>query len=95
METFANIPPIIRKGGAWFASIGTERSKGTKVFALAGAIRNAGLIEVPMGIPLRDIVFEIGGDPIGLGLVASLIPSPIDQNPCAHWHNPMDMMRHG
>ena len=61
VETFANIPPIIRRGGAWFASIGTEKSKGTKVFALAGRIRNTGLIEVPMGITLRDIVFTIGG----------------------------------
>jgi len=61
VETYANIAPIIRKGGEWFASIGTERSKGTKVFALAGAIQNAGLIEVPMGISLRDIIFEIGG----------------------------------
>ena len=61
VETFANIAPIIRNGGAWFAGIGTERSKGTKVFALAGSIKNTGLIEVPMGITLRDIVFEIGG----------------------------------
>jgi bidirectional [NiFe] hydrogenase diaphorase subunit len=61
VETFANIPPIIRRGGEWFAGIGTGRSKGTKVFALAGAIQNAGLIEVPMGIPLREIIFEIGG----------------------------------
>jgi bidirectional [NiFe] hydrogenase diaphorase subunit len=61
VETFANIAPIIRRGGAWFAGIGTERSKGTKVFALAGAIENAGLIEVPMGISLREIVFDIGG----------------------------------
>ena len=61
VETLANIPPIIRRGGAWFASIGTEKSKGTKVFALAGRIRNTGLIEVPMGITLRDIVFTIGG----------------------------------
>jgi bidirectional [NiFe] hydrogenase diaphorase subunit len=61
VETYANVAPIIRNGGAWFAQIGTERSKGTKVFALAGAIANAGLIEVPMGIKLRDIIFEIGG----------------------------------
>jgi bidirectional [NiFe] hydrogenase diaphorase subunit len=61
VETLANIPPIIRRGGAWFASIGTEKSKGTKVFALAGRIHNTGLIEVPMGITLRDIVFTIGG----------------------------------
>jgi bidirectional [NiFe] hydrogenase diaphorase subunit len=61
VETFANITPIIRNGGEWLAAIGTERSKGTKVFALAGAIQNAGLIEVPMGITLRDIIFEIGG----------------------------------
>lgn len=61
VETFANIAPIIRNGGDWFASIGTENSKGTKVFALAGQIQNTGLIEVPMGISLREIVFEIGG----------------------------------
>jgi bidirectional [NiFe] hydrogenase diaphorase subunit len=61
VETYANIAPIIRRGGEWFASIGTERSKGTKVFALAGRIHNTGLIEVPMGIPLREIVQEIGG----------------------------------
>ena len=61
VETFANIPPIIRKGGRWFAGIGTEKSKGTKVFALAGKIINTGLIEVPMGTPLRDIVYDIGG----------------------------------
>jgi bidirectional [NiFe] hydrogenase diaphorase subunit len=61
VETYANIAPIIRNGGEWFAGIGTERSKGTKVFALAGAISNAGLIEVPMGITLRDIIFAIGG----------------------------------
>lgn len=61
VETFANVAPIIRKGGAWFAATGTEKSKGTKVFALAGRIKNTGLIEIPMGTVLRDIVFEIGG----------------------------------
>ncbi len=61
VETFANVAPIIRNGGDWYASIGTEKSKGTKVFALAGSIVNTGLIEVPMGIPLKEIVFEIGG----------------------------------
>jgi bidirectional [NiFe] hydrogenase diaphorase subunit len=61
VETFANIAPIIRKGGDWFARIGTEKSKGTKVFALAGDIENTGLVEVPMGVTLRDIVFAIGG----------------------------------
>jgi bidirectional [NiFe] hydrogenase diaphorase subunit len=61
VETFANIAPIIRKGGDWYASIGTEKSKGTKVFALAGRVKNTGLIEVPMGISLRDIVFKLGG----------------------------------
>ena len=61
VETFANIPPIINKGAEWFASIGTERSKGTKVFALAGKINNVGLIEVPMGTTLREVIFEIGG----------------------------------
>ncbi|NCC28759.1 MAG: NADH-quinone oxidoreductase subunit NuoF [Gammaproteobacteria bacterium] len=61
VETFANIAPIIREGGDWFAGIGTERSKGTKVFALAGTITNTGLIEVPMGTSLRDIIEVIGG----------------------------------
>jgi bidirectional [NiFe] hydrogenase diaphorase subunit len=61
VETFANVAPIIRRGGAWFSSIGTEKSKGTKVFALAGQIKNTGLIEVPMGISLREIVESIGG----------------------------------
>ncbi len=61
VETLASVAPIVRNGGAWYASIGTEKSKGTKVFALAGRIRNTGLIEVPMGITLREIIFEIGG----------------------------------
>lgn len=61
VETFANIPPILRNGGDWYASIGTEKSKGTKVFALAGRINRTGLIEVPMGITLRQIVYDIGG----------------------------------
>ena len=61
VETFANIAPIIRNGGDWYAGIGTEKSKGTKVFALAGRVENTGLVEVPMGISLREMVFEIGG----------------------------------
>lgn len=61
VETYANIAPIIRAGGAWYAGIGTEKSKGTKVFALAGRVQNTGLVEVPMGITLREMVFEIGG----------------------------------
>jgi bidirectional [NiFe] hydrogenase diaphorase subunit len=61
VETFANVPTIIRKGGDWYAGIGTPTSKGTKVFALAGTIINTGLIEVPMGITLREIIDEIGG----------------------------------
>jgi NADP-reducing hydrogenase subunit HndC len=61
VETFAAIPAIILKGAKWFSSIGTEKSKGTKVFALAGKINNVGLIEVPMGTTLREVIFEIGG----------------------------------
>jgi NADH-quinone oxidoreductase subunit F/NADP-reducing hydrogenase subunit HndC len=61
VETFASIPVIILKGSAWYSSIGTEKSKGTKVFALAGKINNVGLIEVPMGTTLREVIFEIGG----------------------------------
>jgi bidirectional [NiFe] hydrogenase diaphorase subunit len=61
VETLANIPAIIRNGGAWFASIGTEKSKGTKVFALTGCVNQSGLIEVPMGTTLREIIYDIGG----------------------------------
>jgi NADP-reducing hydrogenase subunit HndC len=61
VETYANIPPIILKGADWFSSIGTEKSKGTKVFALAGKVNNVGLVEVPMGTTLREVIFEIGG----------------------------------
>ena len=61
VETFANVPVIIRRGADWFASIGTEKSKGTKVFALAGKINNVGLIEVPMGTTLREVIYDIGG----------------------------------
>jgi NADH:ubiquinone oxidoreductase subunit F (NADH-binding)/(2Fe-2S) ferredoxin/NAD-dependent dihydropyrimidine dehydrogenase PreA subunit len=61
VETWANIPVIILDGAEWFKSIGTEKSKGTKVFALAGKIKNTGLIEVPMGITLRSIIYDIGG----------------------------------
>jgi len=61
VETFANIPVIINKGWEWFSSIGTEKSKGTKVFALAGKVNNVGLVEVPMGITLREVIYEIGG----------------------------------
>ncbi len=61
VETYANIPQIILKGADWFASMGTEKSKGTKVFALGGKINNTGLVEIPMGTTLREIVYEIGG----------------------------------
>ncbi len=61
VETFANIPQIILKGADWFASMGTEKSKGTKVFALGGKIENTGLVEIPMGTTLREIIYDIGG----------------------------------
>ena len=61
VETLANIPAIIRNGGAWFAGIGTQSSRGTKVFALTGKVKNSGLIEVPMGTTLREIVYDVGG----------------------------------
>ena len=61
VETYANIPAIILKGAEWFASVGTEKSKGTKVFALGGKINNTGLLEIPMGTTLREIVYDIGG----------------------------------
>ena len=61
VETWANIPQIITKGAEWFASVGTEGSKGTKVFALGGKVKNTGLVEIPMGTTLREIIFDIGG----------------------------------
>jgi bidirectional [NiFe] hydrogenase diaphorase subunit len=61
VETFANVPGIVRRGAAWFAAIGTPKSKGTKVFSLTGKVRNTGLVEVPMGTPLRHIVEDMGG----------------------------------
>ena len=92
VETFANIPPIVNKGAEWFAGIGTAKSKGTKVFALAGKIRYTGLVEVPMGMPLRTIVEELGGGAPGGGTIkavqtggpsggcipANLLDTPVD-----------------
>ncbi len=92
VETWANIPVIINKGGDWFAQIGTEDSKGTKVFALTGKIRNSGLVEVPMGTTLREIVYDIGGGipngkafkavqtggPSGGVITAEYLDTPID-----------------
>ncbi len=77
VETYANIPVIILKGAEWFASIGTEKSKGTKVFALAGAVNNTGLVEVPVGTPLGEIIFDIGGGiPNGKQFKAAQIGGP-------------------
>jgi NADH-quinone oxidoreductase subunit F/NADP-reducing hydrogenase subunit HndC len=92
VETLANIPVIMTKGGAWLAAIGTEKSKGTKVFALTGKVKNSGLVEVPMGTTLREIIFEIGGGikdkkkfkgvqtggPSGGILTESALDTPID-----------------
>ena len=61
VETYANVPVIFQKGVNWYKNIGTEKSPGTKVFALVGKVENAGLVEVPMGTTLREIVFDIGG----------------------------------
>jgi len=61
VETFSNVPQIILNGAEWFNEIGTKDSKGTKIFALTGAVNNVGLVEVPMGIPVRDIIYKIGG----------------------------------
>lgn len=61
VETWANVPHIINKGAEWFCSMGTEKSKGTKIFSLVGKVKNTGLVEVPMGLTLRDIIFKIGG----------------------------------
>ena len=92
VETFANVAPIITRGGAWFAGIGTPKSAGTKVFALAGKIRNTGLIEVPMGIALRTIVFDIGGGtPEGTTFKAAQTGGPSGGCiPAAHLDLPVD-----
>ncbi|HNV71309.1 MAG TPA: NADH-quinone oxidoreductase subunit F, partial [Candidatus Ozemobacteraceae bacterium] len=77
VETFANVAEIIDRGAKWFAAIGTEKSKGTKVFALTGKIAISGLIEVPMGITLREIIFDVGGGiPGGLAFKAAQIGGP-------------------
>lgn len=92
VETLANVPQILLRGGHWFASIGTEKSKGTKVFALTGKINNTGLVEVPMGVSLREIIYDIGGGissgkefkavqiggPSGGCIPASLLDLPVD-----------------
>ncbi|MEW6117997.1 MAG: NADH-quinone oxidoreductase subunit NuoF [Nitrospirota bacterium] len=97
VETLSNIPYIIRNGAAWFASIGTEKSKGTKVFALTGKVKNTGLIEVPMGIRLGEIIYDIGGGcldgkqfkavqtggPSGGCIPASLLDTPVDYDSLA------------
>jgi len=77
VETYANVPPILLRGGPWYASYGTAKSKGTKVFALAGAINNAGLVEVPVGMPLGDLIYDIGGGiPSGKEFKAAQIGGP-------------------
>jgi bidirectional [NiFe] hydrogenase diaphorase subunit len=91
VETFANIPPILRNGADWFASIGTEKSKGTKVFALAGKILHTGLIEVPMGTPLRTIVEEMGGGAPGGTIKAVQTGGPSGGCiPASHLDTPVD-----
>ena len=92
VETYANVPQIIMNGADWFKTIGSERSRGTKVFAVGGKIKNTGLVEIPMGTPLRDIIYDIGGGipngkkfkaaqtggPSGGCIPASLIDTPIE-----------------
>ena len=92
VETWANVPEIINRGGEWFSGIGTETSKGTKVFSVVGKVKNTGLVEVPMGIKLREIVYDIGGGvendkkfkavqtggPSGGCIPTSLLDLPID-----------------
>ena len=73
VETYAAVPAILREGGAWYAGIGTEGSRGTKVFALSGAINHTGLVEVPMGTPLRTVVETMGGGVPGGGSVNCLL----------------------
>lgn len=92
VETMANVPAIMRRGAAWFSSIGTEKSKGTKVFALAGQLTYTGLIEVPMGITLREIVEEMGGGvPDGRSFKAAQTGGPSGGCiPASHLDTPVD-----
>jgi len=92
VETYANVPPIILQGGSWYSELGTEKSKGTKVFAVTGAVNNIGLVEVPMGTSLRSIIYDIGGGikgkrkfkavqmggPSGGCIPESLVDTPVD-----------------
>jgi NADH:ubiquinone oxidoreductase subunit F (NADH-binding)/(2Fe-2S) ferredoxin/NAD-dependent dihydropyrimidine dehydrogenase PreA subunit len=98
VETFANVPLIINKGAGWYSKIGTEKSKGTKIFSLTGKVKNAGLVEVPMGTTIRQIVFDMGGGipkkrkfkavqiggPSGGCLPESLLDSPVDFESLTH-----------
>ena len=92
VETFANVVPIVNRGAEWYAGIGTERSKGTKVFALTGKIRNNGMIEVPMGITIREIVEELGGGaPEGSKIKAVQTGGPSGGCiPADHFDTPVD-----
>lgn len=92
VETYANIPQIILNGPEWFSSMGTEKSKGTKVFALGGKINNTGLVEVPMGTPLREVIDEIGGGiPNGKKFKAAQTGGPSGGCiPAAHYDIPID-----
>jgi len=92
LQTFANVPLIINRGADWYISIGTERSKGTRVFSLVGTVNNSGLVEVPMGMTLRQVIFDIGGGiregnkfkavlvggPLGAFMPESLLDLPVD-----------------
>ena len=103
VETWANVPPIINRGSEWFTSIGTERSKGTKLISLAGNIGNTGVVEVPMGTPLRKIIYDIGGGipngkklkavhiggPLGGSIPESLLDTPVDFDELAKVGAPM------
>jgi len=92
VETYANIPQIILKGAEWFASIGTEKSKGTKVFAVGGKINNTGLVEIPMGTTLREVVYDIGGGiPNGKKFKAAQTGGPSGGCiPASHLDTPID-----
>lgn len=92
VETYANIPAIILRGAAWYAGFGTEQSRGTKVFALAGAVRNTGLVEIPIGTPLGDIIYELGGGiPNGKKFKAAQLGGPSGGCiPVQHLNVPVD-----
>ena len=104
METWANVPLICNHGAAWYGQVGTEESKGTKIFSLAGKVNNTGLVEVPIGITIKEVIFDIGGGiPKGRkfkavqmgGPSGGCVPSEYLNLPMGLWHVAAHRGNHG